>query len=677
MNTLLLKRRVMNYLDLLKVNKNSLFYKLLKKLSILSFSFFIVFSVALTYIVGNQSSSDLEKIRTQENALRSQAQSLKFSKAVVDVQELKDLIVKELEKNEPQEYHVSEFDKEMSLLADGSTRSSKFENKAVGFISSHSEVNTDFKASFNKVFRVLNSTGATLKNQYYMVWAVFPNDSNIAYSKESPDTNLKISHDFSDTSQSYWSESTISKNPELKGKWLKPYFDPSFDKWMISYVTPIVINNNHVLTLGLDFSLKDLFQSLKLANEGKSYILSKTGEIIAHPDYMEEVIKTSGQFNIRSVENYDFKSLLEKDGHYKENGKNYFVSSIDYTDWKYVSAFPKFNLLSLAPVVFFWMIILGFLGFVLFGTLYYTINKHLIIPINQMSTSLDIKVDLFTPIQLKEEIIGEVSHIYGLYKKFLTILEDKNKSIEQDKLLRRFDVETATDKRVAAIKANLLKFELDKLSPEVFKKAEHMRNLSDRIFSKIPTELKESINPYYEEVNKTFKDIRTYEDKLTVLAENSDNVKVKMNSFEEMFGQVEDLFVKKFESLNIKYTSNYDRNIKMNVNHVLMVKALINIFDYSLKALESQKDGEKWIKLDTQFVEKNLELVISNSSEKTETPSLTLPVLADCKILMESMEFIDMNPYDENGVCKGFLFYIYAQEPSFLLVPSKKEKKVA
>ena len=172
--------------------------------------------------------------------------------------------------------------------------------------------------------------------------------------------------------------------------------------------------------------------------------------------------------------------------------------------------------------------------------------------------------------------------IYNLYKKFISLLKEKEDYIENMKKLKETEINFKLKTETQKIKSTILKTTLNVLSPEVFRKVEKQRTLVDRIYAKVPVDLKKDIQSQYDEFNKSYKNLLSYEEQLNLYASPSDSLE-KMMTFEEIFGKVEEIFETRFSIENIKYLVQLDKSIKMRVNEPLMLKALVAIFDYNFK----------------------------------------------------------------------------------------------
>ena len=79
-------------------------------------------------------------------------------------------------------------------------------------------------------------------------------------------------------------------NPGRDTRWTGLYFDPTARNWMVSCETPVDWQGRHLVTIGHDILLQELFE--RVFNDriegAYNFILRKDGRVIAHPDKRAE-----------------------------------------------------------------------------------------------------------------------------------------------------------------------------------------------------------------------------------------------------------------------------------------------------------------------------------------------------------------------------------------------------
>lgn len=116
--------------------------------------------------------------------------------------------------------------------------------------------------------------------------------------KTIPFTQVEIAED---PVSEYWYYAPIKAG---KAIWTEPYYDGSIDDYMISYVTPVIIDNTPVAVIGIDVSFTRLlewvaslsygdtgYMYLKAADGSAHYHLDDLGEDHLHGDEEDEIIE--------------------------------------------------------------------------------------------------------------------------------------------------------------------------------------------------------------------------------------------------------------------------------------------------------------------------------------------------------------------------------------------------
>lgn len=99
-------------------------------------------------------------------------------------------------------------------------------------------------------------------------------------------------------------------NPERITQWTGMYYDVAAKVWMVSIETPLYIRDKLTVTIGHDILLNEMLdRAIKQTLPGtKNIIFRADGRLIAHPDHMDDVLKSDGKLNI-SLEKEKFPKL--------------------------------------------------------------------------------------------------------------------------------------------------------------------------------------------------------------------------------------------------------------------------------------------------------------------------------------------------------------------------------
>ena len=170
-------------------------------------------------------------------------------------------------------------------------------------------------------------------------------------------------------------------NPSRVSVWTGVYWDQIAEDWLVSAETPVDINDRHVMTIGHDLTLNDLFGRVvndKL--EGSfNFIVQKDGRLIVHPDKIEQLKKANGQLNVNSMEDdgqlqHYYQLLADKEELHSKGSKVFFdaktdsflaVTHIKGPDWWFVTVFPRMLLSSAAQSTAEFVLLLGVISLIL------------------------------------------------------------------------------------------------------------------------------------------------------------------------------------------------------------------------------------------------------------------------------------------------------------------------
>lgn len=90
----------------------------------------------------------------------------------------------------------------------------------------------------------------------------------------------------SDPVAQYWYYDPIDSGAPM---WTEPYYDEEVDDYIISYVTPVIVDDRPVMIIGIDISfstLIDYVSSIKYHDTGYMYLKARDGSVHYHPSYL-------------------------------------------------------------------------------------------------------------------------------------------------------------------------------------------------------------------------------------------------------------------------------------------------------------------------------------------------------------------------------------------------------
>ncbi|MEK7990938.1 MAG: response regulator, partial [Thiotrichaceae bacterium] len=194
-------------------------------------------------------------------------------------------------------------------------------------------------------------------------------------------------------SAEYWL-SDKTHNVERGIIWTHPYFNETQQKWMISGVTPIDINGEHLASVGYRLAEFDKLvkNTLKpIIPHSYNMIFRDDGYLVAHSKLMDKIKQADGYYNISVHGNRRLKQTYNLVHNHRKLGiiddtRNYrylVASKMETTGWYYVTVLPKVVFAQTAWESARYIFILGGISLLMVLTiLYYIMNKHITEPLN-------------------------------------------------------------------------------------------------------------------------------------------------------------------------------------------------------------------------------------------------------------------------------------------------------
>lgn len=219
--------------------------------------------------------------------------------------------------------------------------------------------------------------------------------------------------------------STLENNPQRQHAWTGLYFDPTANEWMVSLVTPIDLHNQHLINVGHDILLNDLFDSVfndKLPGT-HNFIVRDDGRIIAHPELIEALNQSKGVLHVSDSDNPIIESYVEAIlAHSTVANEPTFllepdsadsllaVTKVAGPDWHFVTVYPKSLLSSIALQTAYIVSIVGIVSLLVeLITLFFILREQVLYPLGIFSRfSNAMRKDDFGAIErVKKTSLGE------------------------------------------------------------------------------------------------------------------------------------------------------------------------------------------------------------------------------------------------------------------------------
>lgn len=266
---------------------------------------------------------------------------------------------------------------------------------------------------------LLSQYGPAWRSRFFDMYVFTPEELFLGYWPEVlwyPETTsgYKMSQ------QEWFYLADLQHNPRRQTTWTGAYYDEVSKIWLISCVTPLDVEGKHLLSMGNDIKLSDLFErTIKNHLEGTSNLIFRAdGRLIAHPDYMEAIQKKGGLFDMRRDGDAHLRHLFElvsprqPEPVVVENATHnelLAITRIEGPDWYLVTVYPKSLLTGMAFRTARFILILGILALLLEVTiLFFVLRKQVTQPLTQFleatqriaAGNFEIQLDIARPDEL-------------------------------------------------------------------------------------------------------------------------------------------------------------------------------------------------------------------------------------------------------------------------------------
>lgn len=602
------------------MKKNSLLFKLVSRIGFIFFTCSLIVGVVSGFLMYNKTTTNFNSQIVRENQLRADKESILFKNSVLKLDILKERIIKEMNTDTP----YLRFDNQMAKLDDKSWRTnpqtvdSPFQ--AIGFISSvNKNLSPEFKKLFMKTYGLINEIGNNNRNDYYMTWAVFPNDSNIAYCDKNPRANYEIPSNFSDTKENYWKQSTKQIDPNQSGLWIKPYYDPSFEVWMVSYVVPIYIDDKHVMTIGFDISLKNIFENVLKAESADHYnfLVSNEGDIIVHPKQG----KTNNASALLTLKDLDPSAgklnLVSKLGYVENSDNKFAISKIEGTNWKFVSVYNNRDFWSMLGSTAVWLgLILMFCG-ILFWAIILILKQTLIKDLENLTKNMAENTKNLKMNFIAKPDTVELQKMVQNYNELIGNIQAKTKEINSFNSTLQGKLHIAINKNLANTKASMINEIVSDLSQDITGPLSVIKFNLERIQDKVIQKNITSDDGSFMRSQDAMVKIQRVISKLVLLGKSPNKEKFTQQTLSNIFSQISEIYESKFKDLKIEFKCEYDKELVVQCKEGSLLQSFISLLNNSIDSIKllDANDPRK-ITISTQVLHSTLMIKIQDSGKK-------------------------------------------------------------
>lgn len=406
----------------------------------------------------NYSTNLSVKKKEVENFIRERAEreSITFQKAQVNLDILAKEIKKELSKkiNYEKEFeHLFEkrssgvYRKKIEII-DGETSILAYAKK--GF-----KMTPELKNRFVLLHKIIESYGKAWSGNWMNLWVSGIEDYNIVYWPNFPLEILNsFPDDYSFLDKEFMKVGLPENNPSGKPIWTGPYFDLAYNDWMISLNHPIYINGKYSLSIGVDILLSDFFERAftNIIEGTYNIVIDQNGRLISHPDYVEEVKESNGQFYINEKNIPELNKLIK----YISDTRHEVIQDksmdalvgfdkIDGPEWKFILVYPLNLIRRTAQETAIFIIILGIIS-LLFELLmlYQVIQKYLAVPIEKLTKAANMIASGNHNSRVEVESTNEIGALASSFNIMSQKVEERDNELQEQALLLEKKVEIRT-----------------------------------------------------------------------------------------------------------------------------------------------------------------------------------------------------------------------------------------
>ncbi|MBE9561938.1 MAG: HAMP domain-containing protein, partial [Proteobacteria bacterium] len=341
------------------------------------------------------------------------------------------------------EVFQAQFEQLFVKLDDGTTRlrpeffhGAKQSNGSVikemtSFIPQNLTISPEFLRQHMVAYDLVSSYGPVWSNRFLDIYTSTPQNTCIVYFPEVAWAS-DMPSDYDMTKEEYVYIADTVHNPSRETVWTGTLYDPVSKTWMVSCETPIDVEGQHVLTVGVDILLNELLErTINDHIEGNyNMIFRDDARLIAHHEKMADIQEKAGLYDILQSTDQSLIRIFQlvKEKASKQTviddveGNNYLaVTKIVGPDWYFVTVYPKSLLAGLAFDTACFILFLGVISLLIEITvLFLVLRKQVAQPLQkflgatqQIATgNFNIEATQHLPLTREDEI-GELAHSFN------------------------------------------------------------------------------------------------------------------------------------------------------------------------------------------------------------------------------------------------------------------------
>ncbi|KFA92308.1 ATP-binding protein [Archangium violaceum] len=148
------------------------------------------------------------------------------------------------------------------------------------------KVDTGFQRRVLAAYDVMAQYGPAYRTRHINTFIVLTEGVNVLYWPEVPNWTQDVGADYPLLSFEYFTLTRPQENPLRQVTWTRSYKDDTSGKWLLSAVTPVDQDGQHVATLGNDVLVDELLSRTLIDHlpGAHNLIFRDDGQLVAHPE---------------------------------------------------------------------------------------------------------------------------------------------------------------------------------------------------------------------------------------------------------------------------------------------------------------------------------------------------------------------------------------------------------
>jgi len=300
---------------------------------------------------------------------------------------------------------------------------------------------------------------ATWEDRFPNLYMFIPEKILVTYWNNKP-WGLEAPADIDLDKEIWFTIANKENNPIRKTVWTGLYYDNVAKDWMVSCITPIDVDDRHLVTVGHDILLNKLFESAMDDHLEGAYniIFSADGSLIVHPDKLEEILAKNGQVTIQNTGDSHLINIYQqvkqiKSGQTVIDNSEYdeyiAVTKIQGPDWYFATVYPKKLFSNFAFNTAIFILFLGILSLLIEITvLFVVLRKQVAKPLNNLIDATENITKGNFDIQLDMTRQDELGHLANSFNIMSDKIQAREKSLlEANQLKDEFLANTSHELR--------------------------------------------------------------------------------------------------------------------------------------------------------------------------------------------------------------------------------------